>query len=138
MDYVKIETATSYDIQKYLDEGWIIIDTSKEFNGRDDTSIKYHVGYPTQKRIQDLMRIISMYEEHGFKNLLFSEIAKKNGVDLDDYKLGEWSLDETSQILSLYESVVQNKKVTFSKALKPITPEKRSELLEKIYGDEPF
>jgi hypothetical protein len=138
LDYVKIETATSYNIQKYLDEGWVIIDTSKEFNGRDDTSIRYHVGYPAQKRIQDLMSIISMYEEHGFKTLLFNEIAKKNGVNLDEYEMGEWSFDETSRLLSLYESVVQYKKVVFSKVSKPITPEEKSNLLNKIHGEEPF
>ena len=122
MSYSRITTATESNIQRYLNNGWILIDTTKSFHGPDDTSVTYHIGYPFSRREQDLIEIIRLYEEYDFKEKLFNRIAEKNDDKInnyDSYSSAFPSDKELPVLMSKYESTVQNKDVNYGVSRQP-------------------
>lgn len=116
MDYSRIDTATDRTIQKYLDEGWHIIKTTETVYPGEGSHILYHVGYPLKNRVEDLLKIIRDYEQHGFKEQLFEKIASLHGEKAEDYiNDGGVPMDEPAKYFSWYETAVRNKLTTFSK-----------------------
>ena len=119
MKYTKIATATERDVNQYLEEGWKLIDTTRSsYDGTgNDTSITYHLGYPVENHISDLLSIISSYEESGFKEKLFSKWAEDSGINLDDYSensgIGWVSDNPTLEAIAKYEKLVHNKEVKY-------------------------
>ncbi|MCS5501935.1 hypothetical protein NY607_12440 [Lysinibacillus sp. A4] len=119
MEYTKIATATERDVNKYLEKGWKLIDTTRSsYDGSgNDTSITYHLGYPVENHISDLLSIIRSYEENGFKEKLFFKWAEDSGINLDDYSKNGgigWGNDHpTLEAIAKYEKVVNNKEVTY-------------------------
>lgn len=120
MEYVRIETCSEKNVQRHLDGGWKIIDTSKNKYPGEGSQIIYHVGYPAAKRIEDLLSIIKDYEKHGFKEKLFENIATENEDDYKQYDCdGGVPISETAKYMSRYDSAVQNKNITYSKRRPP-------------------
>ena len=118
MTYTKIATASEKNVNDYLDKGWKLLDTTKSAydSSGNDTSITYHLGYPVENRISDLLAIIKLYEENGLKEELFSKLAMESGIDLNDYSNGGfgWKVNHpTLELLTQYEKVVNDKDVEY-------------------------
>ena len=123
-NYSSVKDVTSREIDKHLKNGWEIIDTTRySLGGPDDTELRYHIGYPLQRKFEELLSIVRLFEEHGFKDKLFEKIAHEEGINLDDfstgggYQIGQDYL--TLEFIKKYESVVNEKEnVEFFKKVK--------------------
>lgn len=115
-NYSSIEVVTSGEIDKYIKKGWEIIDTTRYSydGGPNDVELKYHIGYPLQKKYEELLSIVKLFEEHGFKEKLFTKIAEDEGVNLEEFSTGGgFALDQSYSVLEVikkYENVVNDKK----------------------------
>lgn len=125
MNYIEIVTASERDINKYLEKGWKLLDTTKSAYdpSGNDTNITYHLGYPVENHVADLLSIIRLYEDKDLKEQLFSKLAEESGINLDDYSKNGgygWGNDHpTLELIARYEKVVNKKEITYySKASK--------------------
>ena len=115
-DYIRLEVLGSGDsVDKYLSNGWEIIDTTKSAYPEGDTFVNYHLGLPAKVAMDNLLLIISEYERHGLKEKLFEAIAKQYDDNVDDYDTDGFhsTKNELTNFMQTYEDVVNNKKVTY-------------------------
>ncbi|AVM25529.1 hypothetical protein [Bacillus pumilus] len=117
-DYTEIlEIDTRDKVNKYLEEGWEIIDTLKIKYPEQDF-LKFVIGYPASKKIEDLKAIIRRYEEANLKVELFKSIADNNGHDFneieEDSNYGD--SNATTDYMNFYEKTMGNEK-QYSKKL---------------------
>ncbi|MFP3571124.1 hypothetical protein, partial [Paraburkholderia sp. SIMBA_030] len=49
------------DVNRYIKDGWILIDSYKKRNYDDGEYIIYIVGYPYNRKLEDLTEIINIY-----------------------------------------------------------------------------
>src|SRR5690625_4975681 len=105
-DYIKVEVVTESDIEKYLSNGWEIIDKAKGHLG-SDRIIAYHIGLPVREQMKRLEEIIKDYELFGFKEKLFEKIAEKNNQSVEDYSNtgGYITSAETAKYMEKYDFV---------------------------------
>lgn len=128
-NYINITTASDRNVDEYLKKGWEIINTTKSSYdpSGNDTILKYHSGYPVQKKYEELLSIVRLYEEHGFKENLFTKLAIDEGVNLDDYSVnGEIGMSINNPVIDVikkYEHVVNDNQVTFYRKLSKTTSE---------------
>lgn len=118
MTYTKITTASEEKVNDYLNKGWKLLDTTKSAYdpSGNDTRITYHLGYPVENRIEDLLAIIKLYEANGLKEQLFSKLTTESGIDLNDYSNSGfgWKEDHpTLELLTRYEKIVNDKDVVY-------------------------
>lgn len=117
-DYVRVEVVGSGDkVDKYLNEGWEIIETTKSAYPEGDTFLSYHIGLPAKVLLDNLLEIIHEYEKRGFKDKLFQAVAEENGEKIDDYETsGFFNVSTAStDFMEGYEKVVNNKRVSYFK-----------------------
>lgn len=93
-EYAKIIEVGPEKVFQYTEKGWEIIDESKVYVPDEIQKLTFHLGYPAERRIEDLLNIINEYEKHGFKEKLFDMIAHENG--------------RTAQYKAWYERIVKN------------------------------
>lgn len=121
-DYIKVKAIDENQVDKYLNNGWEIIDTVKTSYDGNDARLDYHIGLPSRVVIDMLTGVIREYEKHGFKELLFEKVAEGFGENVSDYEEGGGrpSYDKTPSYIEDYELTVNNsnvsiyKKVSFS------------------------
>lgn len=117
MSFVKIYTVSGREVQRYLDDGWELIDTTKELIGPSETQIIHHIGYPAKRKIDDLLKIINEYEKRGLKQKLFELVAEENGDNIEDISLNGGRVMEgkskTAKFMSWHDSTVLGKQVTY-------------------------
>jgi hypothetical protein len=118
-NYIRVELAYADTVDKYLGDGWEIIDTAKSTTGYEqlDTTIKYHVGLPARVQVDRLMAIIRDYEDQGLKEKLFEGVAEKSGETVSDYEIGGryHAPSKIARYMENYEDVVNNRNVIVSK-----------------------
>ncbi|MEN8699606.1 hypothetical protein [Bacillus infantis] len=117
IEYSRLEIVDAKEVDMYLNKGWQIIETSKSTYPEGDTLVKYHVGYPTSRFVDDLKSIIKEYENRGFKDKLFEEIATENSENINDYDTRGFYTVRTplTKFMENYELIVNNKTVHFYK-----------------------
>lgn len=118
-EYMKVDVVHSHAVDKYLSEGWEIIETAKFSTdyGQLDTKIDYHMGLPARVMVQKLTSIIKDYEEYGLKEKLFNGIAESNNEKVEDYEagLGHPTNSKIAKYIEVYERLVNNQIVEIRK-----------------------
>lgn len=118
-DFIKIVTVNNREVDRYLKDGWEIIDTTKEGYGDGGFFLKYHLGLSTRTMVMKLKEVIYSYEEHGFKEQLFKKVAESNGEDYSLYSNsisnGYISKDATISFMENYEKDIHDKKISYYK-----------------------
>jgi hypothetical protein len=117
VEYSRFEIVDAKEVDWYLSKGWQIIDSSKSAFPEGDIFVKYHIGYPTSRLVEDLTSIIREYEKRGFKEKLFDVVAAENSENVDDYETTGFYDVQTplTKFMVSYEEKVNNKKVKFYK-----------------------
>lgn len=116
--YKHLEEVTISEIDKYLSIGYEIVETEKRVFEDGEERVYYHVGYPLETQFKELKDVISLYEQYGLKELLFSKIAESIGEVINDYddRNGHVVSNEVTKNLSLYERAVnENPRVKYYK-----------------------
>lgn len=119
-NYSSINVVTGSEINEYIQKGWEIIDTSRYSydGGANNVELQYHIGYPLQRKYEELLSLVKLFEEHGFKEKLFEKIAESEGVNLQEFSTKRgYTLDQTYEVVQFmvkYESIVNGKdNITF-------------------------
>lgn len=117
--YLKIFVHTEINrVNRLLEEGWELIETSKVLYPDGGEGVEYHLGLPAETRIKQLMEIIRTYEQYGFKSDLIHDFAESKKEDLLSYTTEpELYMPETpvTMFLTLYEEAVNGKTVKYYK-----------------------
>lgn len=115
VEYCRFNVVEANEVDKFLGEGWRIIETSKSAYPEGDTFIKYHIGYPVTRLVEDLALVIREYEKHGFKEKLFDVVATENNENVKDYDTAGFYTAHTplTKFMENYEDKVNNKKTVF-------------------------
>ncbi|ULH21323.1 hypothetical protein ACSYG7_13620 [Bacillus velezensis] len=110
-EYVKIiELSHMENVNRYIQEGWEVIDTLKRNIMHEEEVLNYVIGYPIKKRVEDLKEIIKAYEEKGLKEELFKGIAEDNGENYTEIHEGAYQKqNETSKFMNKYEKALDSK-----------------------------
>ena len=117
-DFLKVITVQEGSVDKYLQDGWEIIDTTKEGYGDGGFYLKFHLGLTTRSMMIKYKEIIDSYEEFGFKEQLFEKVATSNGENYKDYsdtRVGRRTKDLTTEFMERYEKNVHDLEVTYYK-----------------------
>lgn len=112
--YSRIQKMDANFVDSYLAKGWELIDTTKELSSFGETTITYHMGYPTNSYIADLKGIIGKYEELGLFEELKKRLCEKEGIDIqglreETFYLGNHPKNEAVNFLNHYVNVLKNK-----------------------------
>jgi hypothetical protein len=117
--YLKIFVHTEISrVNRLLEEGWELIETSKVLFPDGGEGVEYHLGLPSETRIKQLMEVIRTYEKYGFKSDLIHDFAQSKKEDLLSYTTEpELYMPEThvTKFLTLYEEAVNGKTVKYYK-----------------------
>lgn len=109
-DYLRVKVAKANTVDKYLTDGWEIIEVTKEWTGdsAEGTTLKYHMGLSARKLVEKYEAIVKDYESNGLKEQLFKKIAESNGKDINNYELNSWynGNDETAKYMTNYDRIV--------------------------------
>lgn len=110
-EYVEIiELSHMQNVNRYIQEGWEVIDTLKRNIMHEEEVLNYVIGYPIKKRVEDLKEIIKAYEEKGLKEELFKGIAEDNGENYTEIHEGSYQKqNETSKFMNKYEKALDSK-----------------------------
>lgn len=113
--YCRIQTMDANFVDSYLEKGWELIDTTKELSSFGETTITYHMGYPTNSYIADLKGIIGKYEELGLFEELKKRLCEKEGINIqglreESFYLGNHPKNEAVNFLNHYVNVIKNEK----------------------------
>ena len=135
IDYIRIDIVGSDKVDKYLSEGWEIIETAKfisSYPEGQDTSLSFHIGLPARVMVDKLMSVIKNYEEHGLKEKLYEGVAESLGEIASEYGTGDGhhTSSKIAKYMENYEKVVNNKSVTVRKKY---TQEELKELKESKF-----
>lgn len=115
-DYTRIDVVSATGVDKFLKQGWEIVETTKSASPEGDTTLNYHVGLPARVVMNKLLTIVKVYEKHDLKNKLFEAVANENGEKLDDYEVGLYSSGTNlAKFMESYEHIVNNEYVKYSK-----------------------
>lgn len=108
--YVEIDSCYTRQINDKLADGWEVIDKTTSVHPDGEETMTYHIGYPAEKRIEDLKGIIKKYESFGLKEVLFDKVAEENGNTVDMFKKGSGfgTNDPTAKFMTRYEKLVDN------------------------------
>lgn len=99
--YYKVEFVGVSEVDKYLRGGWVIINTTKDVYEDGNEVLRYHLGYPIEKQLEDAMSLIKSYEDNGLHEELFKKIAEANGLNVEDYDTFPGGVSETN-ILTIF------------------------------------
>ncbi len=108
-DYYQIREVSDVEIlNACIKDGWEIIDSYS--TGGD---LRYHVGLTKDTVIENLRKVISMYEEHGMKDMLLKKVGESLGDDINDYEETTFqpSLNPLAQMVKFYEQWVNEEDV---------------------------
>lgn len=119
-DFIRIEVVGANEVEQYLKKGWEIIETTKNVYEMGESTLNYHIGLTARSKVNELKRIIQLYEENGLKEELFKKVAQNNGHNIEDYDQspdGHRFRNDTISFLEHYEEVVNDKTTKFYKKL---------------------
>lgn len=119
-DYVRVEIVRSGEVDKYLSEGWEIIETarfSNDYGPAVETRLDYHVGFPARVLVDNLLSILKDYEAHGLKEKLYEKVAESFGENASDYDFsaGHSISTNATRYMEKYERLVNNRYVYVKK-----------------------
>lgn len=83
-EYYKISTTDESQLNRLLEKGWEVIETSKS-KGEYDEYITYHIGFPLTKAFENAMKILKSYEKYNLRIELLEKIAEDAGEDISNY-----------------------------------------------------
>ncbi|MCM3489093.1 hypothetical protein M3689_07265 [Alkalihalophilus marmarensis] len=117
-NYTELKTVYEPQINDYLKNGWEILETTKGTD-HDGTFLRYHIGYPKDKTIEDLKGIISKFEEYDLHNRLFENLAKVNEEDIDKIANNDEQMVyngecKTGDYMSYYDQKVHGKNTRYN------------------------
>ena len=118
--YIKVEVCSANEVDKFLEKGWEIIETTKTHHDIGETTLNYHLGYPLTSKINDLKNIIHLYEKYDLKDELLKKVADYHGDNLDDYDFGgpgHYVNNDLTRFIEMYESSVNDKETKVYKKL---------------------
>ncbi|WP_210367044.1 hypothetical protein [Bacillus sp. REN3] len=117
--YLKILVHTEMNrVNRLLEEGWELIETSKVLFSVGGEVVEYHLGLPAETRIKQLEEIIRTYEKYHLKTTLIHDLAEANKEDILEYTTEPGlPLSETTvtKFLKMYEEAVNGKTVNYYK-----------------------
>jgi hypothetical protein len=128
-EYIRVDLCGSGQVDKYLQDGWEIIETAKQSYPDGETKVDYHIGLPAKVLVDKLTAIIRDYESLGLKGNLFEGVAKGFDENASDYETGggHQTPSKTARYMENYERIVNNQIVT---VFKKYTQEELRELAE--------
>ncbi|MCY9097634.1 hypothetical protein MOE49_00810 [Bacillus inaquosorum] len=110
-EYIRVDMVNSGQVDKYLNDGWEIIETAKRSYPDGETTVEYHIGLPARVMVENLLSVIKDYESLGLKEKLFEGIAEGFGETASDYEIGmgHTTSSNTARYMEEYERIVNNK-----------------------------
>ncbi len=116
-EYIRVDLCGSGQVDKYLQDGWEIIETAKQSYPDGETKVDYHIGLPAKVMVDKLLSVIKDYEAQGLKETLFEGIAEGFGENASDYEtgMGHATPSKTARYMENYERIVNNQIVTVRK-----------------------
>jgi hypothetical protein len=116
-EYIRVDLYGSGQVDKYLQDGWEIIETAKQSYPDGETKVDYHIGLPAKVLVDKLTSFIRDYESLGLKESLFEGVAKGFEENASDYETGAGHAtpSKTARYIENYEHIVNNKIVTVRK-----------------------
>ncbi|MED4370741.1 hypothetical protein ACGYLS_20880 [Bacillus subtilis] len=110
-EYIRVDLVNPGKVDKYLSDGWEIIETAKHSYPDGETTVDYHIGLPARVMVENLLSIIKDYESLGLKEKLFEGIAEGFGETASDYGTGRGhaTSSKTARYMEEYERIVNNK-----------------------------
>jgi hypothetical protein len=113
-EYIRVDLVNSGQVDKYLSNGWEIIETAKQSYPDGETTVDYHIGLPARVMVEKLLSVIKDYESLGLKEKLFEGIAEGFEETASDYEtgMGVATPSRTARYMENYERIVNNKIVT--------------------------
>ncbi|KTF59859.1 MULTISPECIES: hypothetical protein [Bacillus amyloliquefaciens group] len=106
-DYYEIKEVSNLDtLNNHIKDGWEIIESFA-----DGGKVKYHIGLTKDTVIENLHKIIELYEDTGLKDVLFERIGDGLNDDINDYEETTYqpSLNPLVQTFIFYERWVNGK-----------------------------
>lgn len=117
-EYMRLTTACRQsDANRYLREGWEIIEMVKTNEKDEDRQFIYHLGLPAKALAKQLLKVIRTYEKHGFKTKLMETVAELNGEDVSNYRFQSgkarfnYEKTKTTRFIEEYEWFVNQEEV---------------------------
>lgn len=110
-EYLKVDVVGSGQVDKYLKDGWEIIETVKQSYSDGETRVEYHIGLPAKVMVKKLTAIIRDYEKQDLKEKLFEGVAESFGENASDYEtgFGQTTNGKTARYIENYEKIVNDK-----------------------------
>lgn len=113
--YAKFKEIDDYKVNDYLQKGWEVINSVKT-QGVETEYIKYHMGYPYSKKVENLIAVLDKYEKLGCKKILFDATAHDLEDSVDNYELvsyGNKSTTPLAQFMNHYLELVEDQEKKF-------------------------
>jgi hypothetical protein len=116
-EYIRVDLCGSGQVDKYLNDGWEIIETAKQSYPDGETKVDYHIGLPAKVLVDKLLSVIKDYEEQGLKERLFEGVAIGFDENASDYEtgMGHATPSKTARYMENYERIVNNQIVQVRK-----------------------
>ncbi|WP_150284171.1 hypothetical protein [Rummeliibacillus sp. TYF-LIM-RU47] len=130
-EYSHVLTVSSEEVRSYVDRGWEIFETSKNAYPEGGVSTEFHIGYPLRKNYEELLKIIKLYEKHGFKEELGQKVFDDS---IDNYDTGREGHHVNNDMTSFLENYDMNVNGYVTKYYKKLS----SEEIEEKYGNYNF
>lgn len=106
-DYYEIKEVSNLDtLNNHIKDGWEIIESYA-----NEGKVKYHIGLTKDTVIENLRKIIKLYEDNGLKDVLFDRIGDELNDDINYYEETTYqpSLNPLVQTFNFYERWVNGK-----------------------------
>ncbi|PFO03738.1 hypothetical protein COJ85_13930 [Bacillus sp. AFS076308] len=116
-DYIRVDVVGAGLVDRYLKDGWEIVETAKQSYPDGETKVDYHIGLPARVLVDKLTAIIKDYEAHGLNEQLFDGVAKGFDENASDYEtgMGHATSSKTARYMENYEMIVNNKEVVVNR-----------------------
>ncbi|WP_107838977.1 hypothetical protein [Metasolibacillus meyeri] len=103
-EYSRVTTVSARELDKYIDKGWEVLETSKHGGDFGDVTTTFHIGYPLRKNYEELLKIVQSYEQHGFKEELGRKVLNLVNDDFDNYETSGRGLSVSNEITAYLEN----------------------------------
>lgn len=112
-----LHTSSADEVNKYLDEGWDLIDTAKRSYGDGSFEIQHIVGLSYKTLAEGLLTFVKDYEKLLPKEEIFKAKAQELGENYNLYGRGGFytTKNELTKYMKSYEQLVNNIETTYYK-----------------------
>lgn len=90
-EFIKIiEIRKIEEVNKFLNNGWVLIDKVETGSIYDNDKFTFCLGLPVRLQLKKLEVLLAAYEKVGLKEELFKKIAEKHNESINDYEFSTY------------------------------------------------